>query len=317
MRFYTKQHQFYCGIDLHARTMYVCILHHDGEIVVHRDMQASPETFLKAIAPYREDSVVAVECIFTWYWLADLCAQHGLPFVLGHALYMKAIHGGTAKNDRIDARKIAVLLRGGMIPQAYVSPAAMRATRDLLRRRLPLTRKRAELLAHVQNTNSQYNLPEIGKKLAYKANRDGVAARFPDPAVQKSVAVDLALIDYDDRLLSDVELTIVQTAKQHDAQTLYRLQSVPGIGKILSLVLLYEMHDITRFPRVQDFVSSGRLVKCAKESAGKRYGTSGAQIGNAYLKWAFSEAAVLFLRNNPAGQNYLARLEHKHGKGKA
>jgi transposase len=317
MRFYTKQHQAYCGIDLHARSMYVCILNQGGEIMLHHHMKTSPETFLKAIAPYREDLVVAVECIFTWYWLADLCAQEQIPFVLGHALYMKAIHGGKAKNDKIDAQKIAVLLRGGMLPQAYVYPAAMRATRDLLRRRLHLTRKRAELLAHIQNTNSQYNLPEIGKKLAYKANRDGVVERFSDPAVQKSVEVDLALIGCYDQLLTDVELTIVQTAKQHDAHTLYRLQSVPGIGKILSLVLLYEIHDISRFPRVQDFVSYGRLVKCAQESAGKRYGTSGAKIGNAYLKWAFSEAAVLFLRNNPVGQTYLSRLEKNHGKGKA
>ena len=317
MRFYTKQHQFYCGIDLHARSMYVCILSQDGEVVLHRNMPASPDTLLKAIAPYRDNMVIAVECVFTWYWLADLCAQERLPFVLGHALYMKAIHGGKAKNDKIDSQKIAVLLRGGMLPQAYVYPAEMRATRDLLRRRLHLTRKRAELLAHIQNTNSQYNLPEIGKKLAYKANRDGVVERFSDPAVQKSVEVDLALIGYYDQLLSDVELTIVQTAKQHDAHTLYRLQSVPGIGKILSLVLLYEIHDIRRFPRAQDFVSYCRLVKCAQESAGKRYGTSGAKIGNAYLKWAFSEAAVLFLRNNPVGQKYLTRLEKKHGKGKA
>jgi transposase len=297
--------------------MYVCILSQDGEVVLHRNMPASPDTLLKAIAPYRDNMVIAVACIFTWYWLADLGAQEGLPFVLGHALYMKAIHGGKAKNDKIDSQKIAVLLRGGMLPQAYVYPAEMRATRDLLRRRLHLTRKRAELLAHIQNTNSQYNLPEIGKKLAYKANRDGVVERFSDPAVQKSVEVDLALIGYYDQLLSDVELTIVQTAKQHDAHTLYRLQSVPGIGKILSLVLLYEIHDIRRFPRVQDFVSYCRLVKCAQESAGKRYGTSGAKIGNAYLKWAFSEAAVLFLRNNPVGQKYLTRLEKKHGKGKA
>jgi transposase len=317
MRFYTKQHPFYCGIDLHARTMYVCILNQDGEIVVHRNMPTSPDALLKTIAPYREQIVIAVECIFTWYWLADLCAREGIPFVLGHALYMKAIHGGKAKNDKIDAQKIAVLLRGGMLPQAYVYPAEMRATRDLLRRRMHLMRKRAELLTHVQQTNCQYNLPEIGKKIAYKANRAGVAERFPDPAVQKSIEVDLALIDYYDQLLQDLELTIVTTAKQHDANTLYLLQTVPGIGKILSLVLLYEMHDIARFPRVQDFVSYCRLVKCAKESAGKRYGTSGTKIGNAYLKWAFSEAAVLFLRNNPAGQKYLARLEKKHGKGKA
>jgi hypothetical protein len=221
MRFYTNQHQFYCGIDLHARSMYVCILSQDGEMLVHRNMKAAPEPFLKAIAPYRDGLVVAVECIFTWYWLADLCAQEDIPFVLGHALYMKAIHGGKAKNDKIDSQKIATLLRGGMLPKAYVYPAGMRATRDLLRRRTHLMRKRAELLAHVQNTNAQYNLPEIGKNIAYKANREGVAERFDDPAVQKTIEVDLALITYDDQMLSDLELFIINTAKQHDANTLY------------------------------------------------------------------------------------------------
>jgi transposase len=297
--------------------MYVCILNQAGDILLHRDRKASPEPFLQAIAPYREDIVVAVECLFTGYWLADLCAQHGLPFVLGHALYMKAIHGGKAKNDRIDARKIAVLLRGGMIPQASVYPAERRATRDLLRRRMHLMRKRAELLTHVQQTNSQYNLPEIGKKLAYKTNRTGVAERVPDPAVQKRIEVDLALMGHDDHLLRDVERSVLKTAKQHDANTLYLLRTVPGIGEILSLVWLYEIHDIQRFPREQDFVSYGRLVKCAKDSAGKCYGTSGAKIGNASLTWAFSEAAVLFLRTNPAGQKYLVRLEKTHGQGKA
>ena len=168
-------------------------------------MRAAPEPFLQAIAPYREDLVVCVECIFTWYWLADLCTQEGIPFVWGHALYMKAIHGGKAKNDRIDARKIAVLRRGGMLSQPYVYPAEMRATRDLLRRRMYCMRQRAALLAHVQNTHSQYNLLEIGKKLAYKSKRDGVAERFADPAVHKSIEVDLALIDSYDRLLSELE----------------------------------------------------------------------------------------------------------------
>ena len=221
MRFYTNQHQFYCGIDLHARSMYVCILSQDGEMLVHRHMKAAPEPFLKAIAPYRDGLVVAVECIFTWYWLADLCAQEDIPFVLGHALYMKAIHGGKAKNDKIDSPKIATLLRGGMLPKAYVYPAEMRATRDLLRRRTHLMRKRAELLAHVQNTNSQYNLPEIGKKIAYKANREGVAERFDDPAVQQTIEVDLDLITYDDQRLSDLERFIIKTAQPHDANTLY------------------------------------------------------------------------------------------------
>jgi transposase len=193
----------------------------------------------------------------------------------------------------------------------------MRATRDLSRRRTHPMRKRAELLAHGQNTNSQDNLPEIGRKIAYKANRDGVAQRFAEPAGHKSLEVDLALITYDDQLLGDLELSTPQAATHHNANTLSLLQTVPGIGKILGRVLRYETHDIARFPSVQACVSYCRLGKCAKASAGKRLGMSGSTIGNAPLKWAFSEAAVLFLRNNPAGQKSMARLEKKHDKGKA
>src|SRR5262245_2698643 len=171
MRFDTNQHRFYCGIDLHARTMYVCILRHDGERLLHRNMPAAPDPFLKAVTPYREGLGVAVECMFTWYWLAALCAAQEIPFVLGQALYMQAIHGGKAKNAKSDSHKIAALLRGGMLPQASGSPAALRSTRDLVRRRTHLMRKRAELLAHVHNTNAQYHLPDIGKKIASKANR--------------------------------------------------------------------------------------------------------------------------------------------------
>jgi hypothetical protein len=249
--------------------MYVCILSQDGEILLHRNMKTSPEMFLKTIAPYREDVVVAVACLFPWYGLADLCAQEQIPFVLGHALYMQASHGGKAKNDKIAAQKIAVLLGGGMLPHAYVYPAEMRATRDLLRCRFHLTRQRAELLAPIQQTNSQYHLPEIGKKLAYQTNRDGVAARFPEPAVQQSVAVDLALIDSSDRLLRDVAWTIVQTAKEHNAQALYRLQSVPGIGKIFRLLLLYDIHDIhAALPAPSPWRQS--LKKCVVQTQGVR-----------------------------------------------
>jgi len=317
MNFYTQQHKHYCGIDLHAKAMYVCILDQHGTKLVHRNLPTTPDAFLRVIAPYRDDLVVGVECIFTWYWLADLCQQEGIAFVLGHALYMKAIHGGKAKNDKIDAHKIAVLLRGGMFPQAYVYPAAMRATRDLLRRRCHLVRQRAELLAHIQNTNSQYNLPEIGKRLTHKANREGVEQHFPEPSVRKTVEVDVALIDHYDQVLREVELYLTRTAKAHDGPSFARLQSVPGIGPILALVLLYEIQDIARFPRVQDFVSYCPLVKGAKASGGKRYGLSGKKIGNPQLKWAFSEAATLFLRQNQPGKEYFTKLERKHGKGKA
>ena len=317
MRFYTRQHKHYCGIDLHARTMYLCILNQAGDVLLHENIRCSPALFLRAIEPYRGDLAVAVECIFTWYWLADLCAREGITFVLGHALYMKAIHGGKAKNDKIDAFKIATLLRGGTIAQAYVYPQEMRATRDLLRRRLHLVRKRGQLLVHIQNSHHQYNLPEPTRKIIHKANRVGLPENFDDPAIRKSIAIDLDLVAHYDKIINDLELYLVRSAKEHDANSFHLLRSVPGIGKILALTILYEIHDIQRFPTVQDFASYSRLIKCAKESAGKRLGTSGGKIGNVHLKWAFSEAAVLFLARNEKGKRLLARLTRKHGKGKA
>jgi transposase len=266
MRFYNRQHRHYCGIDLHVKTMYVCILDAGGQVLVHRNVQSTPEAFLEIVAPYREDLVVAAECMFTWYWLADVCAAERVAFVLGHALAMKAIHGGKAKNDKIDSHKIASLLRGGLLPQAYVYPAGMRSTRD--------------------------------------------------PSVRKSIEVDLALIDQYDTLIVDLELTIVREAKRHDADAFHRLRSVPGIGKVLALTILYEIHDVTRFDRVQEFASYARLVKCVHQSAGKKFGTGGAKMGNVHLKWAFSEAAVLFLRHTKDGRQILAGIEKKHGKGK-
>jgi hypothetical protein len=120
MRCYTKPHQFYCGIDRPARSLDVCLLSHDGETVLHRHRQAAPAPLLQAIAPSREGLVVAVACLCPWSWLADLWAPEGMAFVLGHALSMKASHGGKAKHDTLDSPKMATLLRGGRLPQASV-----------------------------------------------------------------------------------------------------------------------------------------------------------------------------------------------------
>ena len=318
MRFYTTQHRYYCGVDLHARTMYVCILDQAGKVRLHRRIPSERQAFLALIRRYRRGLVVGVECLFCWYWLADLCAEEGIPFVLGHALYMKAIHGGKSKNDRIDSHKIAVLLRGGMFPMAYVYPRYMRPTRDLLRRRLFFARKRGELLAHIQNTVTQYNLPRFDKRIDRPKNREGLLEHFgDDDNIQMSVAANMALLDTYEETIKELELFLAGQAKVHDNATFYLLRSVPGIGKILSLTLLYEIHKIDRFPAVGRFLSYSRLVGGSRESDGKKKASGGKKIGNVHLKWAFSEAAALFLRGNPPAQKYMQRLEKKHGKGKA
>jgi transposase len=319
MRFYTTQHRFYCGIDLHARTMRVCILDHAGTVVYDDNLPCHFDTLLKVIAPYRDGIVIGVECMFGWYWLADRCAEHHIPFVVGHALYMRLIHGAKAKNDRIDANKIARLLRGGNFPLSYVYPKGMRETRDLLRRRMYLVHKRADLITHLEILNAQNNLPPFGKKLAYAANRAElkIRQRFSDPSVQLSVTLDLDLMDKLDELIAKVELHLTRTVKVHDLQTFHRLRTIPGVGPILALVLLYEMHQAERFDHVGQFLSYARLAPCDHESAGKKLGSGGKKIGNAHLRWAFGEIACLFLRGSERAKQWKQKQQKKHGSAKA
>ena len=317
MRFYQQQHQYYCGVDLHARSMYLHILDADKRTLLDEDLPAEPGAFLEAIAPYRQGLVVGAECMFAWYWLADLCEDESIPFTLGHALYMKAIHGGKTKTDKIDAGKIAGLLRGGMFPMAYVYPRHMRETRDLLRRRSFFVRQKAQLIAHITNTNSQYNLPPFERKLSRHPDYSDLAGRFKHPSTQLSIRADAALIDQYQQTIQQLETHLKRHAKVDDPKTFHLLQSLPGIGPILGLVMLYEIQDIKRFPEDGNFLSYARLVRCEHESAGKKKGAGGRKIGNAHLKWAFSEAAVLMLRSCPAVKIWVHKQERKRGKRKA
>ena len=295
MRFYEGQHLFYCGVDLHTKRMCLCILDRDGNKRLHRNVRAKPHDFLNAIRDFRDDLVVGVECMFTWYWLADLCQDKGIPFILGHALYMRAIHGGKKKNDKIDSEKIARLMRGGTFPMSDVYPREMRATRDLVRRRMFLVRRRSELLQHVHLVNQQYNYDPFEKVVKYAANRD-VLDRFEEDSARLSVEADLQMVGHYDQLLKQLETNLLRQATRHDPQACCLLRTIPGIGRILSLVLLYEIHTIDRFPSVGDFLSYSRLVTPKQTSDGKVTGHGGAKIGNAHLKWAFSEATLMMLR---------------------
>ncbi len=189
--------------------------------------------------------------------------------------------------------------------------------RDLLRRRCPWGRKRAALLAHLPTTTSPDNLPESGQKLAYKANREGGEDQFPDPRVRKTIEGAVARIDPYAQLLGEGELSITRSAKAPDGQPFARLQSVPGLGQILALVLLSESQAMARFPRVQAFVSSCRVGKGAKEANGNRLGTSGNKIGTGPLRWACAEATVLFRRHHHPRKASFANRERKHAKAKA
>jgi transposase len=309
--------RFSAGVDLHARSLYLVVLDTDGQTCFGRNLPAQPEPFLRAVQPFRDGLLVACECVHPWYWLADTCRDHAIAFVLGHAWAMKAVHGSKTKCDRQDAEAIARLLKGGNFPPAYAYPRERRGLRDLLRARLRLVRQRAELYGHVHTARRQANLPPVSNDVKYQSKRAAITADSTDPFVRRRVATDLALLEPLDTTIRQLEAGIEDAAQERYPAELAVLQSTPGVGPVLSLTILLEIDTIHRFERRQQFCSYARLCGAVQESAGKRVGVGNRKAGNAWLKWAFAEAAVRSAPKDERIGHLLQRLAAKLGKAKA
>lgn len=318
MKYYTTTTEFNCGIDLHARQMYICIMNKEGKKLVHKNIKNNDfEFFLKLAAPYLHDLTVVCECCFNWYWLADACLDAGIEFVLAHALYLKHIHGGKNKNDRIDSEKLAHLLRTNLIPPSYVYPKERRPMRALLRQRMSYVWERSELLTHLSMNQTAEGLVPVAKG---GHNRDvweeRILAQYADPLLKLAVECDMELIRSYDRRIELLDQKLAAEARREHGRDFPLLMTVPGIGRVLALTLLFEIDTIKRFPTVKDFVSYCRLVKGSVASAGKVKGLCGGKMGNPYLRWAFGEAAVIAKRNHPLLTPYAEKLVSQHGKFK-
>ncbi|MCB1065424.1 MAG: IS110 family transposase [Verrucomicrobiae bacterium] len=318
MKFHTSTTRYHCGVDLHSRQMYVCVMDSQGNKLLHMNIKNNDfEFFLKKIEPWRHDMTVCCECLFCWYWFADACREAGLTFVLAHALYLKAIHGGKNKNDRIDSEKLANLLRGNLIPPSYVYPTAKRPIRDLLRQRASYVWQRVELLQRISTRQMARGDCPVSK---FSNNREkwleALLESTKDPRQRFSFQQDVQLVIQYDNAIKELEKELLRITKREQPRDFALLRSIPGVGKTLALTILYEVESIDRFASAQNFLSYCRLVKGTVSSAGKIKGLRGAKLGNPYLRWALGEAAVLGKRHHEDLDAYSRRLETKHGKFK-
>ena len=318
MEFYTKTHKYACGLDLHARNAHVTILDSEKKAVFSKRIPNDRGILKKVLEPYKNEIIVSVESTFNWYWVADFCAAEEIPFVLGHAKYMKAVHQGKTKSDRIDSDKIARLTAAGMLPVAYAYPPEMRKVRDVLRRRLHLVRQRAGAKAHIKIVNSQYNLPLLERTTSSKKKRRQlVLEHFQDPDVAQIILADLEHIDALNKIIRSTESYVFRRGRDQNEELLSILKTVPGIGPILSLTLLYELHTASRFTTRQRFCSYARLIRGKKTSNGKPVGEGERRCGNPWLKWAFSEATVQLIKNCKEVKEYHMNLKSRVGKRQA
>jgi len=318
MEYYKTNTEFNCGIDLHTKMMYICVMDLEGNILVHKNIRNNDFSFfLKLVAPYLHSLTVVCECCYNWYWLADACSDADIEFVLGHALYLKHIHGGKNKNDKIDSEKLAHLLRTNLIPSSYVYPRERRPMRGLLRQRMSYVWERATLLGHLQMNQQSEGLAPVAKG---GHNRDvweeRILSHYSDPLHKLAVKCDMDLIRSYDYRIELIDQRLAEQARRVFSRDFALIKTVPGIGRVLALTILFEIDTIERFPTVKDFVSYCRLVKGSVASAGKVKGLCGGKMGNPYLRWAFGQAAVICKRNHPLLTPYAEMLVSKHGKFK-
>jgi len=318
MYYRTIQSHYYCGVDVHPKQSYLCVLDTHGKKYLSKNMHNNFNRFKEILSPFLPNIVVGCESTYSYYWLADGCRQHKIPFYLGHALYMKAITQNKQKNDKLDAQTIAELLRTSFFPEAYPYPKEMRPTRDLLRRRHRLVRIRAEAYSHIQMVAHQYAISGVGSlQVKDQSYRDTLREKFQQHQLTAMINPDLEVIDALNPIISTVEKEIKKNAVYHNPKHLLLLKTTPGIGDILALNILYETHDIKRFAKHQQYASYCRVVRINQTSNGKITGKKNNNMGNPYLKWAFNSIIISAQQSSSRIRNYYRKLEANYGKSKA
>jgi transposase len=293
----------YCGIDLHSNNNYVAILDGDLEDVACRRLRNDLEQVLEFLEPHRDELVaVAVESTYNWYWLVDGLKAAGYDTKLVNTTKASDYSGMKYTDDRHDARWIARLMALGILPEGYIVPPEERGVRDLLRRRSFFVQKRTAHLLSLRTLFERSTGRRLPTDEMQKWTGETVRRLFDDEYVAESIAVMLPVIRVLSAQIKAIEKKVMAKGRLRDEFLL--LHTVPGIGDILALTIMYETGDIGRFPRVGNYGSYCRCVKSERTSNNKRKGEGNRKNGNKHLSWAYAEAAHHALRYEPLAKHY-------------
>jgi len=298
----------YAGIDLHSNNSMVVIQDEQDNMVGRRRLPNDLEAVREWLKPYRDDLAgVVVESTFNWYWLVDGLMDEGYPVRLANTVAIRPYEGQKHRDDTSDARLLAKLLRMGELPEGYIYPRTLRAVRDLLRKRSQLVRQATMNLLSIQNLFSR-NLGEgISANRVKRLASEEVEDLFTDPNVALAVKSNVAVLNCLRGWIIELESAVsgqVRLCKGYK-----KLLTAPGIGDVLASTIMLETGDITRFRDVGNYVSYARLVGSSYMTNGKRKGSGNTKNGNAYLCWAFIEAANFAIRFNPLIRSYYQRKQ--------
>ncbi len=276
-----KQYSVFVAVDELGRASPPQRVKHE-----HREFQG----YLQGLPP---GSPIALETSGHWYWMVEAMEQAGHQPILVHARKAKLLMGLVNKTDKLDAKGLATLLRNGTCPAVWIAPGALRDQRELPRLRMTFVRFRTALKNRIHAAFAKYGMafPEVSDVFGAKG-RQLLEQRIPQlPAeTQRAVREELALLDPLQEQIAGLEARIQEVVKS--TPLMQQLQTLPGVGAILAIVIALELGTIERFPNAEHFASYSGTVPRVVESGGhRRYSGAVRQDVNHYLKWAFVEAA--------------------------
>jgi transposase len=300
----------YGGIDLHANNCVVVVLDDQDRVVYEKRLSNYLEHLIEQLAPYHESIAgLVVESTYNWYWLVDGLMEAGYRVHLANTAAIQQYSGLKYSDDKSDARWLAHLLRLGVLPEGYIYPKKDRAVRDLLRKRSQLVQQKTANVLSIQNLMARNTGVSMSgnriKQLQSETVSDVLGSAERALAVESTLVVMQCLAEQ----IGVVERAVKERVKLRPA--FRQLLTVSGIGDILALTIMLETGDIGRFERVGNFASYCRCVDSQKLSNGKRKGKGNTKNGNAYLAWAFVEAANFAVRYNPQIKRYYQRKTSK------
>ena len=289
--------QLFAGIDLHSNNLMIGIIDQSGKRLKHQKVACELKQVVAVLAPYKARlKSIAVESTYNWYWLVDGLRALSYPVVLANPAGIEQYSGIKWADDKNDAFFLAELIRLDILPTGYIYDAKLRPVRDLLRRRMNLVRYRSALLIsfkslYTRTTGGEMKLGELKSMEPSEA-----AALYEHPANQLIAKTQKEHIEQLDQSIERIEKAVLKSARELPYYD--RLNTLPGIGRILGMTITMEVGQIERFKSSGNFASYCRAVESRRTSNEKGKGQNNRKCGNKYLSWAFVEAANFARRFN-------------------
>lgn len=305
--------KLYAGVDLHSNNNYLGIIDQKDKRVYKKKLPNELPAVLEELEAYRgELEGVVVESTFNWYWLVDGLMDNGYRVHLANPCAIKQYDGLKHSDDTRESFHLAHLLKLGILPEGYIYPKEERPVRDLLRKRSLLVRHKTAHILSFQNLISRnLGIKMDGNEVA-RLHEEDVEKIFEEKHLVLSGKANIAAMQFLVEKIKEIEKAVVRVARLR--REYKKLLTVPGIGKILALTIMFETGDINRFSQVGNYASYCRCVRSTRLSNGRQKGAGNRKNGNKYLSWAYVEAANVAVWSYPYIKRYYQKKMAKTNK---